>query len=90
MFFDNKEYRYKTNKSDIQVDYIIVGGEYRGGLKEISGIIKTENILLHNTLPYYIRQKIKAECDSANIFCYDIGTNGTFRLLIKNQSLNGH
>ena len=85
VLFTEKEMRYKKSNNPILTDYALIGGKYRGTLTEISKIALPKEIILHNTVPGYLRDIIKKECDSAAIPYYDMYERGAFRIDFKNQ-----
>ncbi|MEG1586358.1 MAG: ComEC/Rec2 family competence protein [Bacteroidales bacterium] len=81
-FLTNNEFRYHHAAIKPHVNYALVGGDFKGDLRQIKNLTSFDTLILIPTLPKYRRTLLTAACDSSNTPIYDISRNGAFRLML--------
>lgn len=88
LHLSNNDYRYSSANELAQVDYILLSNTFAGGTSELQRIANYHTLILSTSLSSYVREKIKAECDSLSIPVYDIRQKGAFRHQFKSRYSN--
>lgn len=78
----DSRWKNKTAGHPISIDYLYISKGYEGGIGELSSLFSVKTVILDDSLPAYIQERLMNECIGLGVSYLSLSKKGSVRIVL--------